>query len=504
MFGVANYIVQTFPATLPAPNFANKPGAKLSIYPLDYESNAFISVAFPGMTTKHKITPEWIYPDGTLATIAAQNGVTAGRVDFPISEKIIAASVGKGITVRYVVTAGTKITPSDSQELTVQTIRTTDLPQAVINGVANKGTLDLAAFSGDGILALPKWRLSTVPSKVSINLRSEGVAPLSVRASYPITDSEAANGLMNVPVSRRWLEGVRKDGTIFIECRVTFDGSEDVSGAVEFPLTTYTVKLRVGVIATVAVGQEPHFVRITNDGLFSFVSNRRSNSISVIDIKARKVIDTLTGIQSPFAMTMSSDGSRLYVGSFDGKTVIVIDPASRKVVMRIPVPNITTIEGIALNGDDSRLFVSCHLKSAISVHDTKTGAFVKSIDAPGNPCGMALNPDKTQVYFTAIKQVAIVNANGLSGVVGSIPGVGRPVDIAFNPGNFPSPRAYVTDFDNVYIIDPVKNVIAKRMALRYPWGVVMNPRARECYVGAVSLVVRVSRPTAIHCSLSIP
>ncbi|WP_428553265.1 YncE family protein [Pseudomonas edaphica] len=486
LFGTAEYIVQALAATLPAPSFANKPGAAITVYPLDYEKNAIVAVAYPAMTATQKIVLEWIYPDGTLATIAAQNGVAGGRVDFAISAPIITASVGKVITLRYKVTSGTRVTSSDAQQLTLQAIRATDLPQAVINGVVDKGMLDLTAFNGDGLLALSPWRLSAAGQKVSITARAEGVEPLSVLRGYPINGVEAASGLKNVAVSRTWLQGVRNGSSIVIECRVTFDGSDDVSTSVVFPVTTYTVKQRTGVIANVAVGQSPQFVVLSKAGDKAFVSNHHGNSISVIDVTARKVIDTIPGINSPFKMVLSPDGSRLYVANFFGRTVTVINPATHGVLMRFDVKGVDVVQGVELNGDGSRLFVSTNVPSLIVVLDAISGSELRRIPTTPNPVAMALNPEKTQIYFTAEQQVAAVNANGLSGVVGKVAGFSRPQDLVFNPNNIPSARIYVADNDFVRIINPVNNALIKSLGgFHYAWGVKMHPTARQCYVGSV-------------------
>lgn len=486
LFGTADYIVQALAATLPAPSFANKPGAAITVYPLDYEKNAIVAVAYPAMTATQKIVLEWIYPDGTLATIAAQNGVAGGRVDFAISAPIIAASVGKVITLRYKVTSGTRVTPSDAQQLTVQAVRATDLPQAVINGVVDKGTLDLTTFNGDGFLALSPWRLSAAGQKVWITARAEGVVQSTVLGAYPISGVEATSGLKNVAVSRAWLQGVRNGSSIVIECRVTFDGSDDVSTSVVFPVTTYTVKQRTGVIANVAVGQSPEFAVLSKAGDKAFVSNHHGNSISVIDVNARKVIDTIPGINSPFKMVLSPDGSRLYVANFFGRTVTVINPATHGVLMRFDVKGVDVVQGVELNGDGSRLFVSTNVPSLIVVLDAISGSELRRIPTTPNPIAMALNPEKTQIYFTAEQQVTAVNANGLSGVVAKVTGFSRPQDLVFNPNNIPSARIYVADNDFVRIINPVNNALIKSLGgFHYAWGVKMHPTARQCYVGSV-------------------
>lgn len=241
LFGVATYIVQAIPATLPASAFANKVGAKQSIYPLDYEKGGFVTVAFKEMAVGQKINLDWILPDGTLAAIAAQDGVAGGRVDFPISREIIAASVRKVITLRYKVTTGKNTVISETQELTVQTILTKYLPQVLISNIADSGKLDLNAFAADLLAALAAWRLSVKAQRVWCTLRSMGVTPLNVLDGYVISEAERTSGLLNIKVLRSWLAALPRNAMISVNCRVAFDGSNNKDVAVDFPVTMYTV-----------------------------------------------------------------------------------------------------------------------------------------------------------------------------------------------------------------------------------------------------------------------
>lgn len=239
-FGTRDYIVQTMPSTLPAPAFAGKTGAALTIDPLLYEQTAFVTVAYPSMTTATKITLFWTYADGTEAAITPLQGTAAKSVNFTITRNIIAASVGRTITLRYSSATGTSVVWSDVQTLTVQTIRVADLPRALINGIAHGGTLDLDNFK-TSTLALPTWRLSTVGQRVTINGHMDGVAPINILDAYPITATEVTNGLRNVPVPQSWVANAISNGRMELVCEVAFDGRITNLPKVKFPTTEYTV-----------------------------------------------------------------------------------------------------------------------------------------------------------------------------------------------------------------------------------------------------------------------
>lgn len=485
LFGVAEYIVQALAATLPAPSFANTPGAKLSIYPLDYEQKAFVAVAYPNMATNQKIALEWLYPDGTLATIAAQDGVTGGRVDFAISEKIIAASVGKVITLRYKVTAGTTTTPSESQELTVQSIRTTDLPQALINGIAEGGVLDLKNFTSDGKLALPKWRLSAEGQKAWITLRSEGVEPLSVLTAYPINAVEAEKGLTDVPVLRSWLTALSDGREVIVTVSVAFDGASVKENAVLFGQTRYTVRRSLRLMATLAVGQSPSRVVISPDGARAYVSNNSSNTVSVINTATHKVVDTLRGFNSPIGMVMHPDGSRLYVSNFRGNSVTAINTATQAAVW------VSSGGGysIVLNPAGDRLYAPAYLGLATAtlyVSDAATGKAITSSIIP-NPrskstVGVATNADGSRVYMGTDSGVQVFNAvsNTWTGVL--IPGTNSCWGMALNPRNLDEPVIYASLLvnENVAAIDLRDNSIRQRIPAK-AYDIAFNPKVDRAY-----------------------
>ncbi|MBP1125071.1 MULTISPECIES: Ig-like domain-containing protein [Pseudomonas] len=240
-FGHREYRVQAIPANLPAPAFDNKSLPSLTIAPLSYVSGAVVAVVYTGMTTSQIVTLEWIFPDATIAQIATQNGGSAGRVDFAISPQIIAQSVGKIVTLRYKVTSGSKTITSEPQVLTVSLIPVEGLPQALINVIADKGTLNLAGFAGNATLSLPQWKLISPGQRVWINLRSAGVAQLPVLAGYVVTATDVAKGLVNVPVLRTWLEGLGINSAITVDVFATFDGNAKPEYPVIFKPTTYTV-----------------------------------------------------------------------------------------------------------------------------------------------------------------------------------------------------------------------------------------------------------------------
>ncbi|QHD07695.1 hypothetical protein PspR76_19030 [Pseudomonas sp. R76] len=238
-FAKCEYHVQAVPSTLPAPAFDANTGPTLNVSGLGYKQGTNVLVAYSGMTTAQDITLEMMLSDGTFA-FTALKGLSGGRVTFALTPRFIAQCVGKTLTLRYKVTTGSKVVWSDTQIVTVSPIPAEHFPQAIINGIADKGVLNLATFVGNATLTLASWLLSFAKQRVWITLRSTGVAQLNVLEAYEINDIEVTNGLVKIPVLRSWLEGLAVNSSVLVEVVVTLDGSAKIEGGQLFRTTAYT------------------------------------------------------------------------------------------------------------------------------------------------------------------------------------------------------------------------------------------------------------------------
>ena len=118
------------------------------------------------------------------------------------------------------------------------------LPFPRINDIAPGGTLNLNTIVGDATAAVAKWPLSAAGDRVWLTCSSAGVGDLNLLTAHPLTSTEAANGLHNLPVLRSWLESIPNNSPIHVTFQATFDGTLDAESIVTFPITTYTVVQR--------------------------------------------------------------------------------------------------------------------------------------------------------------------------------------------------------------------------------------------------------------------
>ena len=101
-------------------------------------------------------------------------------------------------------------------------------------------------------------------------------------------------------------------------------------------------------IASIPVGSNPNDLCLTKNGRFLFVANANDNSVSIIDIKKRKVLETVEASlfsNSPTGSTtnsvaLSSDEKTLYIANADNNCLAVYDvstPGNSRSIGFIPV-----------------------------------------------------------------------------------------------------------------------------------------------------------------------
>lgn len=247
LFGVAHFIVQALPSVLPHPFIGGTADVDqdVTVAPLSIEHNTTVTVKYAGMSGNDVIRLRWIYADGTHDETSLR-GVAGGELVFNLtSAKVLHRSVNSTVQLRYWVDRGGVEDPIPSQ---VQTVRVGTIPAASlagprINGLASGSTLDLSAFTGNGVASLAKWALSNINQRAWITCSSAGVTPLEVLGAGGalISAPEAANGLVNKAVGRAWLEGLADRAQITVTAVVNYAGDQDRTKAVTFTATNYSV-----------------------------------------------------------------------------------------------------------------------------------------------------------------------------------------------------------------------------------------------------------------------
>jgi YVTN family beta-propeller protein len=139
-------------------------------------------------------------------------------------------------------------------------------------------------------------------------------------------------------------------------------------------------------------GIRPHCPMIgPKDGRL-YVTTELDQTITIIDPKTLKIVDTLpTGQPQSHMLALSHDGRRAYTANVGPGTVSAIDVQARKVLKIIPVSSNT--QRISISPDDKWVFTADQTKAQMAVIDTATNIVTKWIPLEGLGYGTAPTPD---------------------------------------------------------------------------------------------------------------
>jgi YVTN family beta-propeller protein len=168
----------------------------------------------------------------------------------------------------------------------------------------------------------------------------------------------------------------------------------------------------------------PAGLAVSSDGHTLFVAENLSDSLAVVDVASRRVVQRLPTERYPYGVAAGSDGT-VYVSAWGGNTVSIFsrDPhgsytaSERLRVLRHP-------SALLLNRDGSRLFVVSGSTDRVAIVDTKSRAVVDTIvdTVPGGtgegstPNALALSVNGTRLFIAEADNnaVAIVDLSAKS------------------------------------------------------------------------------------------
>ncbi|MFQ6593572.1 MULTISPECIES: hypothetical protein [Pseudomonas] len=246
-FETRHHMVQTQPNVFPHPEikYSTPPsGPEVVISPITVENKCQVLVTYPNMNQggTDMITLYWIGDDGVPVEVGTQTGLDGGTVTFNVSNELVGVSIHTTIQLQYEVILGRGGEgSSEVQMVHVQAIPQASLPTALINNVANGGSINPASLTGDAMLRMIKWPYSAKDQVAWLTLAAPGAVTQNLLVEHRVSENEAINGFANITVLRSWLMTVPNNGTVTINPLVNFNRQNDKGMAVVFPPTQYRI-----------------------------------------------------------------------------------------------------------------------------------------------------------------------------------------------------------------------------------------------------------------------
>jgi YVTN family beta-propeller protein len=187
------------------------------------------------------------------------------------------------------------------------------------------------------------------------------------------------------------------------------------------------------VVAQISVNLRPVSIDVDAEGKLAYVANSGSNTVSVIDLVARRQISQIGTGEEPMGARVTPDGKTLVVPNRRGDSVSVIDPAARRV--RSVFVGCPGASDAVILPDSSKTFVACsggHQVMAISLARPEVRPGVPDrlealLDVGRAPVQLALKPDGGELF------VSNSQSNSISEVVTTTNDVGGAYIMGDNP-----------------------------------------------------------------------
>jgi YVTN family beta-propeller protein len=138
----------------------------------------------------------------------------------------------------------------------------------------------------------------------------------------------------------------------------------------------------------VAVGKGPEGIDLSPNGKEVWTAHSRDGGVSIIDIAAKKVTQTLT-LQTKRSnrLKFTPDGKLVLITDLDAGELLILDAQTHKEVKRLKLG--VNVEGVLVEPDGLRAYVAVTGANNIAVVDLKTLEVSSHISTGNGPDGMA-------------------------------------------------------------------------------------------------------------------
>lgn len=217
------------------------------------------------------------------------------------------------------------------------------------------------------------------------------------------------------------------------------------------------------VLNEIKVGNQPEGVCFLGDSARVAVTLWAVDAVLVVDLDQGAVIRRIKTPDEPYGVVASADGRRLYVTHAYPGLVTEIEPEAGAILRRFEVGN--TPKGLALSSDGSRLYVAHYRNGWLSAIDLNSGAVVerwKGAASDNLARSVTLHPTRPFAYIPHLR-----SRTHQIGATSSIFPFVTVVKLDQGEGS----RRIPIPMDSYNGVVPVAN----------PWEVAVSPDGARCY-----------------------
>jgi DNA-binding beta-propeller fold protein YncE len=197
-------------------------------------------------------------------------------------------------------------------------------------------------------------------------------------------------------------------------------------------VTVFDLKTLKSIGEWKATGDNPDSIMYANKRVYTF--NGRGKNVTVFDATNGSVVATIALDGKPEEAKI--EGNRLFVNLEDKGEIAVIDLKSHTVATRWKMTDCEEPTGLALDAAHHRLYATCSESKKLAVVDTATGHTVMTVPIGSGVDGCAFDAEKHLIFASAGEGVlTIINAASPSKyeVVGNVPTMRGARTISIDP-----------------------------------------------------------------------
>lgn len=150
--------------------------------------------------------------------------------------------------------------------------------------------------------------------------------------------------------------------------------------------------------ATIAIGERPRGIGISPDGNEVYVAISKEDKIVVFDPKSLKILRSFNAGEDPEAFSVHPNGN-IYISNEDSAQATVINPKNGEVIVEIPVG--IEPEGVAISPNGKRVIVTSESTNMLHVIAVPEHKIVSNILVGARPRAATFTHDGKFAFATA-------------------------------------------------------------------------------------------------------
>lgn len=255
-------------------------------------------------------------------------------------------------------------------------------------------------------------------------------------------------------------------------------------------LRRLAVLICLGLLASVAASAGP----------LAFITNQGSDSVSVVDVDAARVLREIRVGKAPAGIAVSAAAGRAYVTNPGDHSLSVIDLASQTLLRTVSGVGQGAV-GVDVSPDGQRVYVADWYGGRLRLLDARSLAPLADVAVGVAPAGVAVAPDGRTVWVAARDDDAVRAFDAVTLAPQATVAVGsHPFAIGFSPDGRWLLALNVQSHD-VSLIDARRRQVTATLPVGHaPYGVAFSADSRRAYVtnqhGGTLSVIDLSDVTA--------